>query len=217
MPLKVVSFATYLVSGGYKGADHNAGKFVKALKGEDVRGYATVPVLGQNLRLEQSNRASAADWFGQMAADLLHQAPSFPRPFVLVPVPSSKASVGSPTAGPTFDMATAVATAFGSQASVHDCLRWKQPIASARSGKGSRDPWVLWDALAPLGPIPNPTAPRVLIDDVYTSGGHLQACRMALQGASLKVPLAICGARTVYESQSHPFALKIDEIPAWPF
>ena len=47
----------------------------------------------------------------------------------------------------------------------------------------------------------------MLVDDVCTSGGHLQACAAKLTAAGYVADYAVCGAKTFDEQQDDPFSL----------
>ena len=70
LTVRVVYFATYLtrVDSSWRDEDHNASKFVKAIKGKPFNGYASIPVGCRVERLTTTNSASAVDWFAEMAA-----------------------------------------------------------------------------------------------------------------------------------------------------
>lgn len=213
MPLKVVSFAAFLTRGDPAGKDFDAIKFVSAVKGKSLRGYATVPVRGKNRRLEDENRGDAKNWFAQRAADYLRAARR--HKVLLVPVPNSKCVSALP-APTTHVLASAIRKEIGDPALVCDLLRWKKEQPSAHKERGSRDPEALHERLMKL-----PAAKllkdieHVLVDDVMTSGGHLQACRAFLHDLGLRCDLAIVCGRTVHDPRADPFALVEEDVPDW--
>jgi hypothetical protein len=74
MPLTVISFTPYL--SGKSGVrrindEWDAYKFIQALKGNTINGYASVPVLGHRYRLDSSNTERTLKWFGRMASNYI--------------------------------------------------------------------------------------------------------------------------------------------------
>jgi len=221
VPLTVISFAQYLIYDSlqkWRNEDHNASKFVKAVKGEAVKGYANVPVRGENRCLDNSNRAEAAVWFGEMAGDhLLKVVRLNPKvSFGLVPIPSSDAVRGTTfNRFPARELATALAKELAQlgigNVKVADVLRWTQKMTSARKG-GPREAALLYPNLTLIGKAAGFNY-HLLIDDVLTSGGHLQACAAVLRKNGAEVPFAICAGRTRYVAEDDPFAPSKEELP----
>ncbi|MGA9883516.1 MAG: hypothetical protein WBQ34_07345 [Candidatus Acidiferrales bacterium] len=54
---------------------------------------------------------------------------------------------------------------------------------------------------------PNERVCAILVDDVMTGGGHLQACAAKLREAGAVVPRAFCGGRTTHEQDHRAFEL----------
>jgi predicted amidophosphoribosyltransferase len=151
-------------------------------------------------RLDSSNQTDAFSMFAEMAAPTT----SAKRAVSVVPVPGSKAiSRGDVERGSTYQMATALAQRVGGDAV--PCLWWKQPMRSAHSEDGTRDPVVLSENLE-LGTVPEGTI--VLVDDVYTTGGHLKAAEAVLRTAGHPVLLAICAARVSEQEEANMFRMQ---------
>lgn len=222
MPLIAISFAQYLIHDSlqkWRPEDHNALKFVKAIKGETLNGYANVPVRGRNRRLNNSNQAKAAAWFGEMAGDYLVDVVRLnPKALIgLVPLPSSDAVRGTTfTRFPARELATALAEQLAQlgirNVKVADVLRWTEPMLSARKGGGPREPVLLYPKLTLIGKVAGFNY-HLLIDDVLTSGGHLRACAAVLRKNGAEVPFAICAGRTRYVAEDDPFASSKEELP----
>jgi len=68
MPLSVSSLCRYFANRSlqWRPEDFDAYMWVQALKGNQLNGYAHVPVEGVRKRLSNQNLASAIDWFGKM-------------------------------------------------------------------------------------------------------------------------------------------------------
>ncbi len=203
MPLKVVCFCSYLTAthNPWRPRDFDAHDFVHALKGRQLNKYARIPVFGKDRILENKNLSDAADWFAEMAKDYFQKHHIRP-PLCLVPVPSSTSSIRSPKKPETLKLANAIARTVGRGCQVKDCLRWKKAVIPASTG-GPRDPEILYSNLVvtrSLGSLPH-----ILVDDVLTSGGHLQASATVLKEKGATVRMAICGGRTVHDPPKDPF------------
>lgn len=207
MPLSVISFATYLTRAPWSGDDHNALKFVKAIKSKPFRGWAQVPVLGRIKRLEPANAEDAVDWFGELAAAEIVKL-GLRGPLILVPLPNSSSTVRNDEKPRTILLAAAIAEKLNN-ARVWDGLRWAKEMVPTHQ-EGTRDPQQLYDNLVVRGVPPKGTL--VLVDDVYTLGGHLKAAVARLAEKKIRCSFAICAGRTVLESQQDPFSILRQEI-----
>ncbi len=125
-------------------------------------------------------------------------------PLVIVPVPDSGSTVRSGTRPKTVRLAKALCEEIGRDARVVDCLRWKKDLGSASKEGGPRDPETLFKNFASVEGLPRGCR-VVLVDDVMTSGGHLQACAAKLRQAGATVLIAICGGRTTYSQDKKAF------------
>ncbi len=209
--MRVVCFCTYLtdIVSAWRPDDHNAHDFIFAIKGRDFKGYALIPFGGQPQRIDNSNRDRVVEWFGAMAAEYLRTTET-EGPISLVPIPGSKCdrqSLGTPR---TAALANAISGAFGPGARVCDMLRWKAALASANEQGGSRDPKFLLANLVRTGPVPS--GRLILVDDVLTSGGHLQAAEALIHAAGHQVEVALCAGRADAVQPANPFAIRVEEI-----
>lgn len=214
MPLTAISFADYLTAppGIWRDDDSASYKFVQAVKQKPFKGYSIVPVNGIRLRLSQENGLDAVQWFAGMAAAYV-QRMNFAQPPTFVPVPNSDCAINNGVVPRTTYQAQQLAARVpGSR--VLDCLRWKQVMPSASKDKGSRDPEFLYPNLVLTEFVPADLF-CILIDDVKTLGGHLQAARVMLQEVEAKCDLAICAGRTVKVQYPQVFAVHLDEVADW--
>ncbi len=219
MPLKVLSCCTYLTADNvpWRGLDYDAHDFVHAVKAHPFEGYVQLMSRGRTYRISSTNCDIALTIFGHMVADagITH---GFTGPLALVPVPNSKndvASLSSRSAGAaprTRAQAEALVHELSGGASVADVLRWSEPLPSASSGGGSRDPQELYEKLRVVGALPDQHARIVLVDDVLTSGGHLQACAAMLRHRGADVVLAVVAGRSDRAQVEQPFAVRVDEL-----
>lgn len=207
MPLHVVCFSSYLatIHISWRSDDWYSHKFVHAIKGHELNGYAYIPVLGNVRRLNNANRDSAIDWFAEMVGDYFARKKIVP-PFGLIPIPNSKCTKSSSTKPQTLRLARAIAKRIGEGVEVEDCLRWKKDLGSASSEGGPRDAGVLYDNCAVIDEL-DEDIPYILVDDVLTSGGHLQACAARVRNVDAEVSLAVCAGRTSYEQPKNAFAI----------
>ena len=88
-------------------------------------------------------------------------------------------------------------------------LRWIEEMQSARIG-GPRDAIFLYKKLIVNTDLPD--GDMVLIDDVYTTGGHLKASAWVLQDKGRKILAAICCGRTTWQQLADPFAVENEMI-----
>jgi hypothetical protein len=206
MALTVISFATYKRP-PYNPDEWHSLKFVKAIKGKPFNGYGDVPVLGRVKRLTPQNAEDSVDWFAELAAAQIVTL-GLPGPLVLVPLPNSSSTTKNGKVPRTAVLAAGIAAKLKG-AIVWDGLRWLKEMTPTHQG-GTRDPQILYENLAISGTPPRGTI--VLVDDVYTRGGHLQAAvaKLALKKAICKV--AVCAGRTVLDSQDNPFLTLQEEI-----
>src|SRR2546430_1489141 len=95
MAIAVTCFCAYLtdITFPWRGEDHNSHKFIQAVKEEPLNQYARVPVCGVRRKLQNSNRDSAFEWFGDIAAEYIAKKHK-KRPLALAPIPSSGCVVG---------------------------------------------------------------------------------------------------------------------------
>lgn len=212
MPLRVVSFVAYLTRTDepWRDADYHASKFIKAIKGDEVNGYANIPVSGATRRLDASTAAMARGWAAEIVAGWM--AKNGPGgTFVLVPLPPSNCTVRQPTRGCQHDVADAVCQSLGRRTAVWDVLRFRRATVKARDG-GDRDPETLYGSLRLTQ---TPKNDVVLVDDVVTMGGHLQAARAILEGAGVSVLMALAVGRSVLVQKKRPFDVDDGLLDDW--
>lgn len=207
MAVTVISFGTYKRP-PYNPADYPPLKFVKAVKGKPFTGYADIPVLGRWKRLTPANAEEAIDWFAELAAaEIVKQG--FPSPLVLVPLPNSSSTVDNGVVPRTAHLAGAIAAKL-QRASVWDALRWIERRPPTHQ-EGSRNPQKLYENLRVVArTVPNGTI--VLIDDLYTTGGHVQAAVARLAEKNAKCDFAVCAGRTVLISAEEPFGVVTERL-----
>jgi hypothetical protein len=204
MSIEVICFCSFLstINVPWRTEDHNANKFVKALKDEELNGYAYVPVLGVQRLLNNANRDDSIEWFGDLVAHfILHNGYEFP--LVFVPVPNSSTTTNTSKRPRTRKLAKAIADRVSGDTVVSDCLRWKVELGSARKG-GPRDAPTLFKNLIVTEKLDKKIR-YVLVDDVTTSGGHLAACTARLKEKGATVIGAFCAGKTFQEPPHSAF------------
>ncbi len=188
--MRLVTYAYYRTD-NFAGAqpEYNAVKFIQAIKGDSVSGYADIPLGGRRWeRLKHDNRHLAAQWFADVASVRLG---TIEGEKILVPIPHHDRT-STAHASKTAAIATAMLSEGAGQ--VWDGLVWRSPQPSSRSG-GPRDPQTLYRALRLEG---SPPLGRryVLIDDVVTSGGHIRAAAARLVDVGCDPEFAIVAGQT---------------------
>ena len=207
VPIRTISLFTYRTHGRDWTASQIAVlHFVRALKGEGIGDRRNVLVNGVARSLGDENADEALGWFGEMAAAVLIDELGT-TDVVLVPVPDS-ASASEVTKCRTCWLADAVAE--GSLARVQDVLRWREPKRRAHEG-GPRSARELVGLLCLRGPLADVDRPFVLVDDVTTGGGHIQASAAVLRAAGASLVLAVCGAQGDAVTQVDPFQRRVVE------
>lgn len=206
MPLRVICRAQYLSRPveGMRKEDYDATHLVKAVKGRELdgRAYTRVTIGGQSVKITEANKHRAIDWFAEWAA-LKVDALGLAVP-ILLPIPSSKTVAASPRGFRTDLIAQAIAAKCQRTPQVVPILRWDQQMTPSSEG-GPRDPVTLHEhyifVAAP------PAGQYVLIDDVYTGGGHLIAAAWSLQDHQQGTDVAICCGRTCHDQLNDPFTV----------
>lgn len=190
--------------------DYNVNKFVKALKGQQVNGFADLrDIDGSTKRINQESAGLAFELFGRWAAARLRQLDLCEA--TLVPVPSSSCTAFTDVTTPV-KMARAVRRQLPESA-VGRWLRFAEPMTQSHAG-GTRNIDVLKDKLR-RSPATLETR-IVLVDDVKTTGAHLRACASVLRDAGATVETVIVAATTVWKQYPTPLRLDPEDLEAMP-
>lgn len=205
--IAVYSFARYLVVTGASEAERAARAFVCACKGDQPAEPFDVPVAGRTVRLTHANYRDAAGIFAEMVLGVANELPKRP---CLMPIPNSTTTLKSDRAE-THLLAEAV-KALLPGTSINTGLRFTVAQESARRGLGTRDPQLLYDAMAMTSPVRRGRK-IILVDDFFTSGGHLQAGAALVRERGGIVEFALCvGRRATAPEASDPFSIEVEHL-----
>lgn len=226
MSLHVTHFASYLTTTfvEWRGIDHDASKFIKAIKGKPLNGWATVNVRGELRRLESANGYQARQWFAELACDFLRSKRMNPNAkWGLVPFPSRSAVVDeTPEAFVSLELAELLASELTKSGFKHvvaaDLIRWSERRPSAHDEGGPRAPEQVFQFLQIAAEVPD-LDHFILIDDVLTSGARLRSAAALLESHLLTVWKGVVAGRSVQFQPDNPFEVTTDElddyIPNW--
>lgn len=189
--------------------DYTSLMVVKAVKGRDPGGRrTTLTFAGTSYTFGPGLPGPAVDLWTAWAADRLAGIVPDGR-VVLVPVPNRHAVSGSAADFPTAQLAHRIAAAVGRRAKVATELWWDQEMEPASEG-GPRFARHLHPHLVAQRSYVQ--GPRVLVDDVLTSGGHLRASAAKLREIGHELQFAICCGRTCHQQLENPFVVPVEEL-----
>lgn len=205
-------YASYENAYSWGNDEHSAHKWVQALKGEPINGYAQLKrPNGQWIKITTAQPAGAFQIWGEWAAERVKAL--LPAGGLLIPIPSSSClAIGTDKKGKA--LADAVAQRAPGFDAV-DAIHWDQQFAKASKG-GPRDEATLYKNIRVLNDLDK--RPVILIDDVVTGGGHAIACAKALRWAGHQVEHVVAAAHTVKSPPAKGmFALEPWDLEADPF
>lgn len=201
--LRVVSLCSYLTGDAKaRSIDWPAIKMVKALKGDPINGYFDLSVDGVTHRFDKNNVGQFLDIVPRaMAAAIL---PRIEGTATLVPIPNSHVLKPDEPNFQTLKLATGIAAASDGRLKADVALVFTEPQEKARKG-GPRSASHLEETYRIIG---NVEGPIILVDDVWTMGGHLKAACWKLASPRRPVILACTVARTTHEHVDKPVGVQ---------
>ena len=213
--MRVIGCCTYPTSIPYRRRiEHDAHDFIQAVKGRPMNGYTGVPVRGVRRVVINNDLDRALEILAVLSYDIAEPPMPLYSP-ILVPIPNASSTLSS---GPprTYAQARFIARQLAAGAEAIDLFRWREAMPSANTAGGTRDPGVLYDALVVRSEARSKLQarrPYVLIDDVLTSGGHLQAVDAAIENlVGRRAVVALVAGVSDDEHVEDPFAMRIREI-----
>ena len=193
--------------------DWDATHLVKAVKGLELNpsAYSMVEIDNRSVTIRDANKDRAIEWFAQWAAKRVAALGTQDQK-VLVPIPPSSVTVESPSTFRTSVIASEIAKRCTTYTTVAPLIRWRRPMANTRDG-GTRNPERIYKNCVVVSDIP--PGDCVIIDDVFTTGGHLKAVVWRLDELDLPVVGAICCGRTCQEQLDNPFDVPVEAIQVY--
>ncbi len=200
------------ISSDWRPKDYDIRNLVKALKGEEFKGYSEISIHGKAYRFTAKDTDPAYALWAAWASTVLRHLKL--GKVILVPVPSSsQVRFGQMT--PPVRMATKLSAVAPDVAIVGNYLRHETKQPKSHTEGGSRDPSTIEAAL--VCHVTDASLPIVLIDDVVTSGGHLIAAARTLRQNGAKVEHALVAGRAKREAVTDPFKPEPEDLEADPF
>jgi hypothetical protein len=205
--LKVISLCSYL-TGELKARtkDWPAIKMVKALKGDPINGYFDLAVDGKARRFTKENIAEFLELVPQVMASAILERVSGQA--TLVPIPNSHVVRPDDPNFSTLKLASGIASTSPGRLKVVPALIFTEPQEKARKG-GPRGASHLFGAYQLASDVEGPI---ILVDDVWTLGGHLKAACWKLESPKRSVVLACTVARTTHEYVENPIEVQEHSI-----
>ncbi|MFV1564837.1 MULTISPECIES: hypothetical protein [Phaeobacter] len=192
--------------------DYTSLSIAKAVKGRDPGGLEkAIRLDGTVYRFGPGSPDGAVDLWTAWATRQISDTTGPPDGgLVIVPVPNSQATIADGDDFRTWELARRIADEFGGNVTAHDELRWLEVMPKASEG-GPRQAHELFPMLQ-CDLKADANIDRILIDDILTTGGHLQACAARLRAAGSSIEAALVCGRTKHIQMSNPFAMPVEEF-----
>lgn len=208
--LKLISVCSYLTDTDVKWRpeDHRAAKMVKAIKGDEIKGYFHSVVGGQYRKYDQNNVDQFVDRVPRALAGNIRRHNSATA--TLVPIPNSHVVAPDTPGFKTLELAEKIAAHSGGLLTVKPAIVFHLPQQKSRQG-GPRDPDHFEKAYKLVERVEGPI---ILFDDVCTGGGHLIGAHRLLHNQQKSpVVLACTFGRSTKTQRENPVGLLEERIP----
>lgn len=131
---------------------------------------------------------------------------------IFVPVPSTQVVEEQPLpeVWPAHDLIMEIVGG----ARLHAVIRFADPPPQRASKGGPRNWSLLKRCLCPSDTLPDTARSAVIVDDVISTGGHMQAVAMVLMEAGIEEVGGICVGATVSEPVYDPWESQLFTLPA---
>jgi hypothetical protein len=198
--LKVISLCAYLteVANPWRPEDHTASKMVKAIKGDEIKGYFECKIGENSYRFDNSN----AHKFAKLVPQLLYNAISkeVGEPATIVPIPNSHITDPTQSGFKTLEIANEIAERSKGRFTTTPALVFAEQQQKSREG-GPRSPFHFEHAYEVTQQV---SGPVILLDDVITGGGHLIGACWKLGSAQCDIILGCTFGMSTKEQLDNP-------------
>ncbi len=198
--------------GEWRQDDWHAMKFNKAIKGEQVNGFAWVPTPDGSLKVNETLKENAFIAFGRWGRKQLELLGV--QTGVLVPIPSSS-KVDFASDCPPWKLARALAAGTQGRFTVLPCLAWaeaREPghVTGRRKTTYEVEQLLITNAADLQG------KRLILVDDMLTKGAHMRGTANFLRARGATVEIGLCAGRATHEQAANPFAVEVCDVEAAP-
>lgn len=168
---------------------------------------------GHTLFINHQNASICRKMFGDLILSVCQDINTLPA--VLVPMPSKDGTLDAAGSYRSLDMVTS-SVCGKAGLTVLDAVRFTEKLQKASEG-GPRSPRILYPKMRVIAQAP--ATPVVLVDDLVTSLGHMQAACRRLREAGFDVAGGIAWAHTTHDTTGcKPFERKTLEMDEnWGF
>lgn len=206
--LKTFTVCQYLTDTAteWRPEDWTAYKMVKALKGDDVKGYFDVKIGGSNYRFDNSNKDKFVELIPSALAKIVND--EFSYDVAIVPIPNSTVTDISSNDFKTLNLAIHTCAKAKGNHSPEPLLVFREPQIPSRKG-GRRSPEYFESAYKLIRKVDKPI---VLLDDVCTTGAHFIGATWKLQANGMNVIGAVAFGRSTKQQFENAISRRTEEL-----